>query len=165
MTTNLLKSRLFHPMFTLVLGTALLGVGCSSKTGVAKIDTDGEVISSTVSGLPGEKGMMRLSWRLQSQENVLGFNVYRGESADGPFVQANSEIIPGHDTTSIPQTYEYYDLGLELGKEYHFYVNEVTFSGTTDKISPTFGSTAKPRQFYLDKGYLNVPELEETPSQ
>lgn len=102
-------------------------------------------------------GMLRLQWRLQSQENVYGFQAYQSEKKEGPWLLANEEIIPGHDTTSIPQTYHYYITGLEVGKKYFFYIDEVTYSGQTNKISPIGSSTAKPRDYYLEKGYEDVP--------
>ncbi|MCX7767305.1 MAG: hypothetical protein N2246_11430 [Candidatus Sumerlaeia bacterium] len=91
-----------------------------------------------------EEGMLRIAWRLQTQQNVYGFNVYRGETENGPWVQVNKEIIPGDDTTSLPHTYEFYDRGLEVGKRYYYYVEEVTFDGKTEKITPVQSGVARP---------------------
>ncbi|MBX3728439.1 MAG: hypothetical protein KF858_04570 [Candidatus Sumerlaeia bacterium] len=100
------------------------------------------------------EGMLRILWRLQSQENVFGFNVYRSESADGPWERANANVIPGHDTTSTPEVYEFWDTGLEVGKTYHYYVDEVTYSGTTATITPVMAGSAKTREHYIERGLL-----------
>ena len=98
-----------------------------------------------------EPGMLRIGWRLQSQENVYGFNVYRAESEDGPWKKANDDIIPGHDTTSTPHTYEFFDTGLTIGKKYYYYIEEVTFDGQQNRISPVQSAVAKHRDHYKKK--------------
>ena len=90
-----------------------------------------------------DEGMLKIAWRLQSQENVYGFNVYRAESEEGPWEAANTEIIPGHDTTSIPHWYEFYDTGIEFGKTYYYYIEEVTTDGKQNTISPVQSAVAK----------------------
>ncbi len=95
-----------------------------------------------------EEGMLRIAWRLQTQQNVYGFNVYRAETENGPWIRVNKEIIPGDDTTSLPHTYEFYDKGLEVGKRYYYYVEEITFDGKTEKITPVQSGVAKPVSYY-----------------
>ncbi len=102
---------------------------------------------SSVSSAAGE-GMLRIGWRLQSQENVYGFNIYRSETEDGPWKRANAQIIPGHDTTSIPHSYEFFDEGLEIGKRYYYYIEEITFEGQQNRISPIQSAEAKHRDHY-----------------
>ena len=99
-------------------------------------------------------GMVRIFWRLQSQENNYGFYIYRGESAEGPFVQANEEILPGHGTSAAPHTYEYFDTGLDIGKRYWYYVESVSYDGVREKmIDKPASIEAKPRQYYVEKGH------------
>ncbi|MDK2973573.1 MAG: hypothetical protein PWP23_3328 [Candidatus Sumerlaeota bacterium] len=137
----------------LVLGLAMTMGGCVAK---GRPKTDGGEGIVARNGAPDMTGMLRVAWRLQSQENVYGFNIYRGESEEGPWELVNPQPVPGHDTTSQPQSYHYFDEGLEIGRTYCYYVEEITFSGTTDKITPVMCGTAKHRQYYVEKGYLEA---------
>lgn len=160
----------------LLLGAAILA-GCAGKS----MDTDGKAACACTAeggkctctdcacphctasreqaakGPADMTGMLRIAWTLQSQEDVLGFNVYRGATTEGPWEKANEKPIPGDDTTMFERKYDFFDTGLEMGREYHYYVEEITFSGTTSKITPVLSSKAKARQYYVDKGY-NPPE-------
>ena len=111
-----------------------------------------------LSGPPSE-GMLRIAWRLQTQENVYGFYVYRGESEEGPWTRANKELIPGHDTTSIPHSYKFYDTGLVQGKKYFFYITEITTDGKENTISPIQSNIAKSPTDYPEY----TPEGDKTP--
>jgi len=101
-----------------------------------------------------EEGFLRIAWRLQSQENVYGFNVYRAEEEDGSYEIVNDSIIPGHGSTALPKSYDFIDDGLETGKRYYYYVTEVTTTGAESDITPKMGGTAKLRSYYVGKGYL-----------
>ncbi len=148
------KKTTTQTVFLLLAFCAALGASSCARS-----EADLEKAASVELAPEGDtSGMLRISWRLQSQENVYGFNVYRSLSEEGPWERANDSIVPGHDTTSIPQVYAFHDMGLRLGQTYHYYVEEVTFSGTTDKITPILSSTAKLPQYYIDKGY-EVPEI------
>jgi len=130
---------------TLLLLAAALCAGCGGKAD--------KTVDEATAGPKDMTGMLRIAWTLQSQEDVMGFNVYRGDTTDGPWERANALPIPGHDTTMFEQRYDFFDTGLEMGREYHYYVEEITFSGGKNKITPVLSSKAKPRQFYVDKGY------------
>lgn len=132
------------------ISAMLLGAALCAGCGGGKADS---TAAKAATAPADTTGMLRIAWTLQSQEDVMGFNVYRGATADGPWEKANAEPIPGHDTTMFEQRYDFFDTGLELGREYHYYVEEITYSGGKNKITPTMSSTAKPRQFYVDKGH------------
>jgi hypothetical protein len=151
-----------RPTLMLAL-VALLLASCATRKSALCEECDSTMIeehlapvaeSEAAAPVPME-GMLRIFWRLQSQENVFGFNVYRGESADGPWERANATVIPGHDTTSTPEVYEFWDTGLEVGKTYHYYVDEVTYSGTTATITPVMAGSAKTRAHYVERGLLD----------
>jgi hypothetical protein len=142
----------------LVLALPLLAA-CGGKSAEKAVDNASQPPAPAVAAPTGDmSGMLRIAWTLQSQEDVMGFNVYRGEKPEGPWTKANAKPIPGDDTTMFEKRYDFFDTGLELGREYHYYVEEITYSGTTSKITDTMSSKAKPRQYYVDKGY-NPPEL------
>ncbi len=95
--------------------------------------------------------MLRVAWRLQSQENVYGFNVLRADTNQGPWVRVNKEVIPGHGSTGVMHEYQYFDEGLTIGQTYYYQVEEITFDGRTDKITDSMAGKAKPRAYYEEK--------------
>ncbi|MDK2970656.1 MAG: hypothetical protein PWP23_411 [Candidatus Sumerlaeota bacterium] len=105
------------------------------------------------------EGFLRISWRLQTQEDVYGFNVYRADAQEGPYEQINERILPGHGTSALPHEYEYFDRGLTIGQRYYYYVTEVTLSGAENEITPRLSAAAKPRSVYVERGQL-APEDE-----
>ncbi len=135
--------------FLIILFLGLLPLGsCSTVPQSVALPAEAENKSS------GGEGWMRIAWNLQTQEDVYGFYIYRGISEKGPFEIANEDILPGHGTTALPKAYEFFDTGLEIGKEYFYYVTEVSTSGYENKFTPIFSSDAKPRDYYVEKGHL-----------
>ena len=48
--------------------------------------------------LSGCAAPVRVEWITETEMNTAGFNLYRGESADGPFdVKVNAQLIPPAD--------------------------------------------------------------------
>lgn len=80
-------------------------------------------------------GKVIIKFRTETQENVYGFNIFRGDSQDGPFTKLNKEIIPGSGTTQDPKSYEFVDKPLLLGKTYYYYLQEVTYSKLEKNIT------------------------------
>lgn len=135
----------------LALGGLLLvlaGLGCTRASSAS---------SASAALAPAEPGFVRAYWRLQSQENNYGFNVYRARSEDGPWTRVNSQIIPGHDTTSAVHEYEFFDTGLVIGETYWYYVESVSYDGVHEKITPATSVVSKPRAFYVEKGHDPPP--------
>ena len=40
-------------------------------------------------------GRVFIRWRVESQDDNYGFNIYRSEKADGPYTKINAYIVPG----------------------------------------------------------------------
>lgn len=81
-------------------------------------------------------GKIIIRWRNESEHDNYGFNIYRGESKDGPFKKINKEIIPGAGTTSSPKEYVYVDQPLEIGDTYYYYIESISFAGEKERITP-----------------------------
>ncbi len=82
------------------------------------------------------QGKVTIRWRNETEHENYGFNIYRGESEDGPFVKINKDIIPGGGTTSTPKEYVYVDQPLEIGKVYYYYIESISFANEKEKITP-----------------------------
>lgn len=67
-------------------------------------------------GSATESGSVLLQWRTESLAGIVGFNVYRATSVEGPFVRVNDELIAPtssgefEDVTVWPDTDFYYEL-------------------------------------------------------
>jgi hypothetical protein len=101
----------------------------------------------------GREGEVRLSWSQTDYDTLAGYNLYRAESADGPFTKLNPTLIPG-------TIREYTDKDVEAGKDYYYYFTVVgtdmsesdpsnTAAGTPlDNIKPVLEHTRVTRGKY-----------------
>ncbi|MBC8232488.1 T9SS type A sorting domain-containing protein, partial [bacterium] len=93
-----------------------------------------------------------LRWITESETNNLGFEIYRGESKDGPFEKITPHRIAGAGTTASQNKYEYIDETAVEGNKYFYYVEDIDFSGekgrseTIPAVSGPFGKE-KPKMF------------------
>jgi hypothetical protein len=113
---------------TLLVLVALLLEACATERMVKP------EVGPTVLREP-ETGVITLSWRTESEADCYGYNVYRAESADGPFHRVNQEVIAGNGTTSMPHNYTYVDRTVSKGKIYYYLLKQVSMSGREDIIS------------------------------
>ncbi len=74
--------------------------------------------------VPGD-GAVVLEWRTGSELSNLGFHVYRGPSADGPWTRLTSSLIPGLGSSPIGQSYSWTDTGLANGATYFYRLEDV----------------------------------------
>jgi len=81
------------------------------------------------------KGKITIRWQNQSQE-AYGFNIYRGDTKDGPFSKINKEIIPTSGSTPTQKEFVFIDQPLEIGKVFYYYVESVSFAGQKESITP-----------------------------
>ena len=101
-----------------------------TDTGTATLPVELSAFTATFNE---ENGYTTINWTTASENDVIGFNVYR--STDDEFdtsKKINSEIIAGHGTTTELNTYEFIDLDqLNFGKKYYYWLESVEFGGTS----------------------------------
>ena len=85
----------------------------------------------------------RVKWVTGSEVNNFGFDVFRGDNEEGPFVKVNSNTIAGAGTSDTPNRYEFIDDTIEEGKAYWYYVESISMDGGREKFTPTFKAKAK----------------------
>jgi len=93
-----------------------------------------------------------LRWTTASEVDNLGFDIYRGESEDGPFVRITPEPIPGAGTIDEPQSYVFVDDTNDPSKGYYYYIESISVHGVRERFSPV--QYVKPKR----------PPLEPTPA-
>ncbi len=67
----------------------------------------------------------------------LGFNLYRAESPDGPYVKLNEELIPSQAPGSpIGAVYVWLDSTVQMGRIYYYKLEDVDIYGYTTMHGP-----------------------------
>ena len=81
---------------------------------------------------------VRIDWSTETEINTAGFNIYRGESPDGPFdFKVNGQLIPPSPDPMTGGKYNYVDNTAQIGKLYYYQLEEVERNGTQTKLGVT----------------------------
>ncbi len=75
-------------------------------------------------------------WTTASEVDNFGYDVYRGDSPDGPFERLNPEVIEGAGTTDEPTRYRYVDDRIDPRRTYYYYVESISMSGIRERFTP-----------------------------
>jgi len=91
-------------------------------------------------GLSGETAnrQVLLRWETITEVDNLGFNVYRGPSAEGPWTKLNDTLIPTQVPPGSPigATYEWLDETVDSNVENYYMLEDVDLSGITTQHGP-----------------------------
>jgi hypothetical protein len=95
------------------------------------------VLACLLVTLSGCAAPVRVEWKTETEINTIGFNLYRGESPDGPFdVKINDQLIPPSDDPLTGKAYTYIDETARPGVTYYYQLQEVEKSGGTNAYGP-----------------------------
>ncbi len=110
------------------------------------VSTSTAVVLSSFKAATPSPGTITLNWATGSEVNTAGFNIYRAENADGPYVRINAQLIPASTNAVTGASYEYQDTSAVLpGKTYYYQLEDVELNGKSVRhpaISVTVTSTA-----------------------
>ena len=85
---------------------------------------------------------IQLDWESAQEIDLLGFNVYRGESLDGPQTMLNDALIPAHNPGQLMgSAYRYLDSTSETNRTY-FYSIEWVGIESSEMYGPQFARLA-----------------------
>jgi hypothetical protein len=90
-------------------------------------------------------GVVKIFWEAESQQQNLGWNLYRSETKSGKFVKINGKLIKGAGTTAVPMKYSFVDKDVKEGKSYFYYLEDTSFTGNkhrTDSIKVVLANKA-----------------------
>lgn len=125
-----------------VLALALLGTACASSPGRVPsedVETAPEAPASadpTAGAEPGETYKNTVKWATASELDNFGYDVYRAESSEGPFVRVSASVIEGGGTTDEVRRYEFVDDTIDPHKTYYYYVESISMSGERERFTP-----------------------------
>jgi hypothetical protein len=77
-----------------------------------------------------------IKWKTASEIENYGFEVYRGESPNGPFIRLTEQPIAGAGTTDEPHSYEFVDVATDPARVYYYYVESISLSSERQRITP-----------------------------
>lgn len=125
------------------------------------------VFTSLDSSLPVQLSLFRgqstasgvlLEWRTETENNNLGFYLYRAGPSSDRFIKINQKLIAGSGSSTQPQNYSYTDDRVfEIGA-YSYQLESVNVNGDRDTyatIHVLVENSVLPAHFYLDQNYPN----------
>lgn len=77
-----------------------------------------------------------VQWTTGSEINTAGFNLYRSESAAGPFTRINAQLIPAANDPIAGGKYHYQDDDVKPGQTYYYELEDVELGGTSTRHGP-----------------------------
>jgi hypothetical protein len=108
------------------------GAGDGHAMGTSPSDISLPVQLSTFTATVSD-GDVILKWRTAAETNNLGFNIYRSDTRNGKYIKVNSRLIAGIGTDATPHDYSFTDENVLLSKTYYYYIEDVDFTGKTNK--------------------------------
>ena len=84
-------------------------------------------------------------WTTASEVDNFGYDVYRGDKEEGPFVKLTANPILGAGTTDETHKYEFRDDSIDPCKGYWYYVESTSTGGVHEKFTPVFFAGPKRR--------------------
>lgn len=93
------------------------------------------LLTARQSGRVGSSVVL-VEWTTESEVETAGFNVYRSEGAEGPYVKINPELIPSSPDPILGGHYVYTDTDVVAGRTYYYKLEDVELDGTTALHGP-----------------------------
>ena len=84
-----------------------------------------------------------IKWQTSSEVDNFGFDVFRADSAEGPWQQINPETIEGQGTTDEITSYAFEDRTIDPCRSYFYYVESISMSGDREHFTPVGQAKAK----------------------
>lgn len=85
---------------------------------------------------PGD-GLVTLEWATTHENDLIGFNLWRGTKASGPEVQLNTALIPAHNAgTPFGSSYSFTDRTVVSGATYYYWLEAVEVGNQTSQQGP-----------------------------
>ena len=83
-----------------------------------------------------DSSLVIVEWTTGSEVDTAGFNLYRSESAEGPYVKINRELIPPSSDPILGGQYVYTDTNVVPGRVYYYQLEDVELDGASTRHGP-----------------------------
>ncbi len=94
------------------------------------------VVLGYMAALGQKKAVVVVEWSTASELDTAGFNLYRAQSPDGPFIQINTNLIPASPDPLVGGSYKYEDQQADAGKVYYYQLEDVEYNGSVSRFGP-----------------------------
>jgi hypothetical protein len=78
-----------------------------------------------------EDGAIILRWRTETEVGNVGFGLYRSETEDGNYTEI--AFVRGVGDSGMPNDYQFLDKGVEEGKTYFYFLEDVDIAGERNR--------------------------------
>lgn len=125
----------------MLFALALVGAMACVSTPPPASPVPAEPIAEPVVEEPEYSNTLR--WTTASEVDNFGFDVYRGDSEEGPFERLTENPISGAGTTDLTTKYSYVDTAIDPTRPYFYYVESISLQGVREQFTPII--KAKPK--------------------
>lgn len=93
------------------------------------------MIAATGCSLIGEPELI-ITWETESELDIIGFNLLRSESEDGPFEKINPDLIPPANDPNVGGEHTFVDGDVVNGVTYFYILETIDRQGNSSKSDP-----------------------------
>jgi len=112
--------------------------GAKATQDAAAVQDLGKSVSKAIASAnrppPPGNGPM-LQWTIANGLAIHGFQIFRGDSEEGPFVLLNEHTVPSTAVTQDSENYQYRDNTAVSGKTYWYYIGIVYNDGSRQQLT------------------------------
>jgi hypothetical protein len=108
-----------------------------------------ELSSFSASVVEGQRVL--LNWKTASEQNNIGFNVWRSRTEAGKYEKINTNLIPPR----LDGDYEFADANVDPGSKYFYKLESLDRDGQKQLHGPIQITMALPQSFVLEQNYPN----------
>lgn len=94
------------------------------------------VIGGLVALTGWQGSQLTVRWSTESELDIIGFNLYRAESADGNYIKLNDSLIPPAADPFIGGEHQFVDHSVTWGVTYYYKLETVDRYGNTKQSDP-----------------------------
>jgi hypothetical protein len=84
----------------------------------------------------GADAVVIVEWTTASELDTAGFNLYRSDNPEGPFIRVNERLIPASMDPLIGGSYVYTDTNVVAGRTYYYQLEDVEVTGKATRHGP-----------------------------
>jgi hypothetical protein len=77
-----------------------------------------------------------VEWTTESEVNLAGFNLYRSDEPEGPYLKVNDALIPASHDPVTGGSYVYTDTAVTAGVTYYYKLEDVELDGSSTMHGP-----------------------------